>query len=105
MKKFRLILGISLIIQSVTFLVLSLTNIEKKKALAKTFGVFSAIGAFAGVSLLYVEYRNRKQLKAMAEEDLYDEFGDDYDDFEDFDIDTVEDDELLCTFEGATTEE
>ena len=101
MKKFRLILGISLIIQAITFLVLSLTNIEKKKALAKTFGIFSAVGAVAGTALLYVEYKNRKMLRELADEDLFDEFGDEFDGFEDFDVDEVSDDELLCSFEGT----
>ena len=99
MKKLRLILGISLIIQSLTFLILALTNLEKKKALAKTFGIFSAIGGVAGVTLLIAEYRSRKKLRELAEQDLYDEFSDD---FEEFDVD---DQDLLCTFEGAAVEE
>jgi len=98
MKKLRLIVGISLIIQSVTFLVLALTNLEKKKALAKTFGIFSAIGGVAGVALLVAEYKSRKRLKEMAEEDLYDEFGEDFENFE------VDDDELLCNFEDTAIE-
>lgn len=98
MKKIRPILGVSLIIQSITFLVLCLVNIEKKKALAKTFGVFSAVGGVAGVALLVIEFRNRKKSK-KAEAELYDEFSDDFDDFD------IEEDELLCTFEGVGEDE
>lgn len=97
MKKIRLILGISLIVQSITFFVLCLVNLEKKKNLAKTFGAFSAAGGIAGVALLISEYKNRKKIRA-AEDDLYDEF---CEDFEDFDID---EDDLVCSFEGSENE-
>lgn len=104
MKKLRPILGVSLIVQSITFFVLCLVNLEKKKNLAKAFGFFSALGGIAGVSLLVVEYRNRKKAK-LAEEDLYDEFYDEFDDFDEFDDYNVSEDDLLCSFEGAESEE
>lgn len=97
MKKIRLILGISLLVQSITFFVLCLVNLEKKKNLAKTFGAFSALGGIAGVALLVSEYKNRKKIKA-AEEDLYDEFCEDFDDFE------IDEDDLVCSFEGSENE-
>ncbi len=94
MKKIRLILGISLIVQSITFFILCLVNLEKKKGLAKSFGVFSALGGIAGVALLVSEYKNRKKLK-VAEADLYDEFSDDFEEFD------VSEDDLVCSFENA----
>ena len=100
MKKIRPILGISLLVQSITFLVLCLINLEKKKNLAKVFGVFSALGGISGVALLVYEYRSRKKAK-LAEEDLYDEFYEDFDEFDDFD---VSEDDLLCSFEDAQPE-
>lgn len=104
MKKLRPILGISLLVQSVTFFVLCLVNLEKKKNLAKAFGFFSALGGITGITLLVVEYRNRKKAK-LAEEDLYDEFYEDFDDFDDFEDYDVSEDELLCSFEGNQSEE
>lgn len=101
MKKIRPILGVSLLVQSITFLVLCLVNLEKKKNLAKTFGIFSAIGGIGGVALLVMEYKSRKAAKE-DDLDLYDEFYEDFDEFDDFDD---SDDELLCTFEGAQSEE
>lgn len=100
MKKFKPILGISLLVQSVTFFVLCLLNLEKKKNLAKAFGVFSAIGGIAGVALLVSEFKTRKRLKAAEDAyfDEYDEFISDFDD-----IDANEDD-ILCSFEGAEAE-
>ncbi len=101
MKKIRPILGVSLLVQSITFLVLCLINLEKKKNLAKVFGVFSALGGITGVALLIYEYKARKQAK-LADDELYDEFYEDFDEFDDFD---VSEDELLCSFEGAQSEE
>ena len=97
MKKFRPILGISLIVQSITFFVLSLVNIERKKNLAKAFAIFGAIGGVAGSWILYEEYKERKNRK-LLEEEIYDEF-DEF--FEDYDEDEIEDDDILCTFEGT----
>ncbi len=104
MKKLRPILGVSLLVQSVTFFVLCLVNLEKKKNLAKAFGFFSALGGIAGVTLLVVEYRNRKKAK-LAEDDLYDEFYEDFDEFDEFEDYNVSEDDLLCSFEGTQSEE
>ncbi len=101
MKKLRPILGISLIVQSVTFFVLCLLNLEKKKNLAKAFGVFSALGGIAGAALLISEYKSRKKLKEM-EDDYFDEFDEFAESFEDFDAD---EDDILCSFEGISEAE
>lgn len=99
MKKFRPILGISLLVQSITFLVLSLINLERKKNLAKAFAVFSAVGGVTGAALLVCEYKERKKLKSAEEDDYYDEFLDDFDDLD------ISEDDILCSFEGASEEE
>ena len=96
MKKLRPIIGISLLVQSATFFVLCLLNLEKKKNLAKAFGFFGAIGGIIGITLLVSEFKKRKKLKA-AEEAYLEEYDEFINDFEDFDAD---EDDILCTFEG-----
>ncbi len=97
MKKLKPILGISLLVQSVTFFVLFLVNAEKKKNLARVFAIFSAAGGIAGGALLVSEYRDRKRLKS-ADEDYFDEFDELFDDFDD---DEISEDDILCSFEGS----
>lgn len=96
MKKLRPIIGISLLVQSATFFVLCLLNLEKKKSLAKAFGFFGAVGGIAGVALLVSEFKKRKKLKAAEEAylDEYDEFISDFDEFD------ANEDDILCSFEG-----
>ena len=91
MKKIRPILGISLLIQSLTFFILSLINIEKKKALAATFAVLGAAGGAAGGILLYKEYKCRNCDNDFDDFDI-DDYDDDFDD-----LDICEDD-ILCSF-------
>lgn len=99
MKKLRPILGISLLVQSATFFVLCLLNVEKKKNLAKAFGVFGAIGGIAGAALLVSEYKARKAMNA-ANDDYFEEF----DEFDEVFDDEVTEDEILCAFEGSDAE-
>lgn len=103
MKKFRPILGISLLVQSVTFFILCIINAEKKKGLAAIFGLFGTIGGATGAALLYTEYKERKFM-LDEDEDFFDEFDEFIDDFEDIDGDDVTEDEILCTFEGNDAE-
>ena len=91
MKRFRPILGISLLIQSITFLVLCLINIEKKKNLSVVFGIFSALGGAAGTALLISDYKAKKQEEFDAD-DYYDEILDGFDDFD------IGEDEIDCSF-------
>lgn len=96
MKNLKPILGISLLVQSLTFFVLALVNVERKKNLAKAFAVLSAVSGVAGGGLIYAEYNKRKKLIAEEDDflDEFDEFLEDYDD-----IDVCED-EILCSFES-----
>lgn len=102
MKKWKPILGISLLVQSVTFVVLCLLNVEKKKNLATFFGIFGAIGGATGAYLLYSEYKERKAANEFDEDffDEFDEFLDDYDELED----GVDEDEIVCAFESKDAE-
>lgn len=93
MKKFRPILGISLCIQSLTFFILALINIEKKKALAATFAALGAAGGAVGGVLLYNEIKERKADDEFDPDDYLESFDDDFDD-----LDICEDD-ILCSFE------
>ncbi|MBR2901098.1 MAG: hypothetical protein IKC39_02500 [Clostridia bacterium] len=98
MKKFRPILGISLLVQSITFFVLYLVNVEKKKNLAKAFAAFAAIGGVSGAVLLYAEYKERKMLKDFDAEEYYDDFDEFLDDLDDID---VSEDDIACSFENT----
>ncbi|MBR4279406.1 MAG: hypothetical protein IKT34_04420 [Clostridia bacterium] len=100
MKKFRPIIGISLLIQSITFFILSILNIEKKKPLASAFGILGAIGGAAGTYLLVSDYKERKQA-LLDEEEFFDEFDELYGDFDDFEI---SDDDITCAFESEDGE-
>lgn len=95
MKKTKLIIGISLAAQSLTFFILFLIYWGKKKSLAKTFAAFAAAGGIVGALCLLSEFKELRQAT-----DFYD---DDYD--EDFaDLDVCEDD-IMCSFETDDMEQ
>ena len=98
MKKLKPILGISLIVQSISFLILCLLNLEKKKSLATVFGVFSALGGMTGIALLVSHYKNKK-----AEADLLEDDDDFYFD-EEFEEEFPEIDDIECSFAADTAE-
>lgn len=98
MKKFRPILGISLLVQSITFFILYLLNVEKKKNLARAFAAFAAIGGISGAVLLYAEYKERKMLQDFDAEEYYDDFDEFLDDLDDID---VSEDDIACSFENT----
>ena len=101
MKKFRPIIGISLLVQAVTFFILCLVNVEKRKNLARAFGVFGAIGGAAGAYLLVTDYQERKKAQ-LEDEEFFDEFDELYGDFDDFE---VAEDDIACAFEEDASEE
>jgi len=93
MKKLKPIIGISLLVQSVTFFILCMVNLEKRKNLAKACGVFSAIGGVAGAAILISEYKKRKSEKnADLNNEYFDEIFDEYDE-----SDMIEED-IDCAF-------
>lgn len=95
MKKTKMIIGISLIVQSITFFILFLIYWNKKRSLAKTFAAFSAAGGIVGAFCLVSELKNKKC--CSVEEDEIDE------DFADLDV--CEDD-IVCSFdEGENSDE
>lgn len=94
MKRLKPILGISCLVQSITFFILCLINVEKKKNAATAYGIFSAIGCAAGTALLISDYKERKAM----EEDFYaDEYFDEIlDEFDEDDL--IEEDDIDCAF-------
>lgn len=93
LKKIRPILAISLCIQSLTFFILALINLEKKKALAATFAAIGAAGGAAGGILLYQEVKARKEEEDFDPADYLGDFDDDFDDFD------ITEDDILCSFD------
>ncbi|MBR1990490.1 MAG: SIS domain-containing protein, partial [Firmicutes bacterium] len=53
--------------------ILCLVNVEKRKNLARAFGVFGAIGGAAGAYLLVTDYQERKKAQ-LEDEEFFDEF-------------------------------
>ena len=96
MKKAKLIVGITMVAQAISFFILFLVYWNKKKSLAKTFAAFAAAGGVVGAYCLVTA-------GCCKNKELFDE--DDYDDFdEDFeDLDVCEDD-LLCSFDEENGE-
>ena len=90
-KKIRPILAISLCIQSITFFILALINLEKKKSLAATFAVIGAAGGVAGGVLLSQEIKERTA--GFDEDDFFDDFDADLDDLD------IGEDDIICSFE------
>ena len=95
MKNTKLVLGISLMIQSVAFLVVAMLLWGKKKSLAKAFAAVSAAGGVAGAFCLVAagkEYKN-------GGSDGFD--GCCECDGEYFDGDDFDDDDIICNFEDT----
>jgi hypothetical protein len=90
MKKTKMIIGISLIVQSITFFILFLIYWNKKRSLAKTFAAFSAAGGAVGAFCLISELKNRKCCR-VDEDDIDEDFAD---------LDVCED-EILCSFDES----
>lgn len=96
MKKTKMIIGITLMVQSITFFILFLIYWGKKKNLAKTFAAFAAAGGVVGAYCLISELKGRKCCTAFDDEGIDEDFAD---------LDVCEDD-ILCSFdEGDDTVE
>ena len=94
MKKNKVIIGISLCVQAITFFILALIYAERKKNLSKAFAAIGAAGGIAGAALLIIDAKERRELR---EAEFFDDFEDFEDDFDEFD---VAEDDILCSFEG-----
>lgn len=91
MKKTKMIIGISLIVQSITFFILFLIYWNKKRSLAKTFAAFSAAGGVVGAICLVSELKKKNCCNKVDEEDIDEDFAD---------LDVCED-EILCSFDES----
>ena len=91
MKKAKFIIGISLIAQSVAFIVLFFILWGKKKSLAKTFAAISLAGGVAGTLFLLSDAKDKKAL-CCCDNDFCE-----YDEDDEFDF--FDDDDLTCSFE------
>ena len=79
MKKSRLYVGISLMVQAFSFTIMFIILCAKKKSIA---GAFLAVAAMAGTVGTYMLWQYREDEKAFEAS-----FGDDFLDDEDFDFD------------------
>ncbi len=89
MKKTKMIIGISLLVQSLTFFILFLIYWGKKKSLAKTFVAFSTAGGIVGAYCLISELKCRRHIGEYDDEDIDEDFAD---------LDVCEDD-IICSFD------
>ena len=92
LKKSKLIAGIALLIQSLTFLILFFVFFSRKKKSANAYLGVSLAAALSGAALLMWHREDEK-----AEEQLL--WGDDWDDSEDL-FDDCYTDDIDCVIEG-----
>lgn len=80
LKKTKFFVGISLLVQSITFLTIFVILWAKNKSLWRTFLVVGLAGGAAGVLLTYKSFKEDRQFRAMmaAVDDLCD-YDPDYD--------------------------
>ena len=97
LKKTKFFVGISLLVQSVTFLTIFVILWAKQKSLWRTFLIIGLAGGVAGTLLTYKAVKEDKQFKAMMAAvdslcDYDDEFSDD--DFEIMTDDTASEEDF-----------
>ena len=96
LKKTKFFVGITLLVQSLTFLTMFVILWAKQKSLWKTFLVIGLAGGVAGTMLTYKAVKEDKQFKAMmAAVDNLCDYEDDYDD----------DDFVIMTDDSASEED
>ncbi|MBQ3065036.1 MAG: hypothetical protein IJC98_02255 [Clostridia bacterium] len=71
MKKYRFHIGLTLLVQSASFVVLFFMLYKKKKSLAGTFLALSAIGGIAGAYLVLKEAKSEVEACEQAARDAY----------------------------------
>lgn len=91
-KNVKSIVGICLLVQSVSFLVLFLIFWKKKKSIASAFAALGAVGGISGAYLLLSEIKVKKNAES---DDLCFDCEDD-----DFSLDTFDTDDIECSFEN-----
>lgn len=109
MRKPKMIIGITLIVQSITMFVLFLAFMNKnKKQLAGTFLTVGIIGGLTGAWILYLEYlENEKQRHMEKIDNCYECDGDDCDmcdEYEGFDMFDENNDEVNYSIQEETEE-
>lgn len=92
-KNVKSIIGICLLVQSVSFLILFFMFWKKKKSLSSAFAALSAIGGISGAYLLLSEIKAKKA--SDADDDSIFDFDDD-----DFSLDNFDTDDIECSFEN-----
>lgn len=86
LKKTKFFVGISLLVQSLTFLTIFVILWAKQKSLWRTFLIVGLAGGVAGTMLTYKAVKEDKQFKAMmAAVDNLCDYDEDYD-YEDVEI-------------------
>ena len=89
-KKAKVIAGICLMGQSIVFFALFIAYWNRSRSLAKTLGVFSAVGGISGALLVLSELRERKISEAINQDfEAFDEM---------FDEDFANADDVSCSF-------
>ena len=80
-KKYRYHVGLTLLVQSASFIILFFMLYRKKKSLANTFLALSAIGGIAGAYLVLKEAKNEVEACEQAAKDVCEcgMYGDAYD--------------------------
>ena len=80
-KKYRFHVGLTLLVQSASFIILFFMLYRKKKSLANTFLALSAIGGIAGAYLVLKEAKNEVEACEQAAKDVCEcgMYGDAYD--------------------------
>ena len=101
-KNVKSIVGICLLVQSVSFLILFFMFWKKKKSLSSAFAALSAIGGISGAYLLLSEIKAKKASNADGDDSVFDFDDDSVFDFDDddFSLDNFDTDDIECSFEN-----
>ena len=87
LKKTKFFIGLSLLVQSVTFLTIFVILWAKQKSLWRTFLIIGLAGGVAGTLLTYRAIKEDKQFKAMmAAVDNLCDYDEEYEDDDYFEI-------------------
>ena len=96
-SKIKLILGVALVVQAITFVVLFFVMYSKKRSVGRTFVALATAGGISGAWLLISHMKDEGKLRRSLAMDACCEFPDA--DFADYMVDDDADDEDLFTEE------